>query len=84
MDSIISSIDEMWVGTHGGMRELVVDGERAIAKSWEARDYFTRRGIKVHVRAPEMHARFIERRGALVRDKLLKLDTQLEKEGYKL
>ena len=32
------------------------------------------------VRAPGQHARFIERRGALLRDSLHKIDTQLEHE----
>ena len=37
--------------------------------------------IKVHVRAPNQHARFIERRGALTRDSLHRVDTQLRAEG---
>ena len=81
METLISAIDEMWVSHHGPMKELIVDGETALAKGWESREYFARKGIKEIVRASGQHARFIERRGALLREVLLKIDTQLTAEG---
>ena len=81
MESLIQAIDEMWVSIHGPMKEFIIDGETAIAKGWESREYFKRKGIKEIIRAPGMHARFIERRGALLRDTLHKIDTQLQEEG---
>ena len=81
MESLIQAIDEMWVSHHGPMKEFIIDGETAIAKGWETRDYFKRKGIKEVIRATGMHARFIERRGALLRDALHKMDTQLAEEG---
>ena len=32
METLISAIDEMWVSHHGPMKELIVDGETALAK----------------------------------------------------
>ena len=81
MESLIQAIDEMWVSIHGPMKEFIIDGETAIAKGWETREYFKRKGIKEVIRATGMHARFIERRGALLRDTLHRIDTQLAEEG---
>ena len=40
-----------------------------------------RKGIKLHQRGKEQHARFIERRGALLRDCIHRIYGQLEEEG---
>ena len=50
METLITAIDEMWVGLHGPMGELILDGETALAKGWETREYFTRKGIKPVIR----------------------------------
>ena len=63
------------------MKELVVDGERGIVTAAETLDYCKAKGIKVHQRAPQQHARIVERRGALLRDAIHRLDSQLEEEG---
>ena len=81
MDQLIGGIDDIWVKIHGPMKEFIMDGETAIARDYQAHNYFQRKGIKVLIRAPGMHARFIERRGALLRDALHKIDTQLAEEG---
>ena len=47
-------------------------------------DYLTRKGIKLHIRAPGQHARFIVRRSALLRDQLHKIDSQLEADGLQM
>ena len=60
MDDLTTGIDEIWVNIHGPMKEFVFDGETAMAKCWEAHNYFERKGIKLVLRAPGMHARFIE------------------------
>ena len=81
METLIPAIDEMWVAIHGPMKEFIIDGETALVKGWQSRAYFSRKGIKVIVRAPGVHAHYIERRGALTRDTLHKVDSQLAAEG---
>ena len=67
----------IWIGIHGPMQTLVVDGERGIAK----RNYFhtelKARGIKLKERAPRQHARYIERRGALVKHAMRVMEEQI-------
>ena len=70
MEELIKAIDECWAAHHGPMKELILDGETALPKGWESREYFVRKTIKVTIRAPGQHARFIERRGALLRESL--------------
>ena len=77
MEGHITAIDECRVSHHGPMKELILDGETALAKGLESREYFARKTIEVTFRAPGRHARFIERRGALLRESLHKIDTQL-------
>jgi hypothetical protein len=43
--------------------------------------YLDRRGIEIHPRAKDRRARFIERRGALVRDASRKIESQIKEEG---
>ena len=81
MEALIPAIDECWCCHHGSMKELILDGEGALAKDWDSRDYFSRKSIKVTIRAPGQHARFIERRGALLRESLHKIETQLQDEN---
>ena len=63
----MKAIDALWVATHGPMEELIVDGESGIVRSEKTREYLHRKGIKLHPRAKDQHARYIERRGALLR-----------------
>ena len=79
MSTLINAIDEMWCSHHGPMTELIIDGERALAIGWESGIYFHNKSIKVIIRAPGQHARIVERRQALLRDSLHKIDTNLEK-----
>eukprot|EP00972_Heterocapsa_arctica_P105171 15496808-Heterocapsa_arctica.AAC.1 len=62
------------------MCELVIDGERGFVESLSAGLFLARHGIKVIPRAPEQNARYIERRGELLRDVLHRIDSQLERE----
>ena len=50
------------------MRELIMDGERGVAASARAGSFLSRLGIKCIPRAPQQHARIIERRDRLLRD----------------
>ncbi len=58
-----------------------MDGESGIARSEKAQQYLKRKGIHFHVRAKDQHARYAERRGALLRDCINKTTSQLQEEG---
>ena len=77
---LINAIDS-WVRIYGAPKELIVDGERGIVIATATKEYLARKGIKLHERAPQQHARVIERRGALLRDSIHRLDAQLKFEG---
>merc|ERR1712026_524797 len=79
--TLMHAIENLWVTTHGPPKELIVDGEGGIALSDMTKSYLHRKGIKMHVRGKDQHARFIERRGALLRDQLHKIKSQLASEG---
>ena len=52
------------------MKELIVDGETGIVQSSLTNTYLRMKDIKLCVRAKDQHARYIERRGALLRDQV--------------
>ena len=63
------------------MKELIMDGESGVAASALAGSFLSRLGIKYIPRAPQQHARIVERRGALLRDVIHRIDAQLKIEG---
>lgn len=71
----------MWIQVSGPFRIWVVDGERGLFTA-EADDFFRTHGIIVRHRAPAQHARFVERRGALLRHAIYCLEEQLQGEGH--
>ncbi|MCP4944206.1 MAG: hypothetical protein GY924_19800 [Planctomycetaceae bacterium] len=79
--TLTEAISSSWLSIHGPMTELICDGEKAIASCAESADFFARRGIKLQIRAPGQHARLVERRQALLRDVLHRIDTQLFNDG---
>ena len=79
--TLMTAIEELWVTTHGSPKELITDGESGITRSESTNRYLARKGIRLHVRGKEQHARFIERRGALLRDAILRIEGQLKEEG---
>ena len=64
-ETFVDALNDLWVRTHGPMKRLHVDGESVIT-SIEGNVYLTSRGIDFKPRAPGQHARFIERRGAIL------------------
>ena len=75
------ALQRTWLSSHGPMKEFIVDGESAIARAMHMAAFFDRNSISFKLRAPHQHARFIERRGALLKETLRRIDTQLESEG---
>ena len=80
-ETLMKAIEELWVSTHGPMRELITDGEGGIVMSDRTTQYLARKGIKLCPRGKDQHARYIERRGALIRDAIHRVEGQLEEEG---
>ena len=60
-----------------------MDGELSLAEP-ESLAYFNVRGIQRKVRAPSQHARYIERRGGLLRDQLHLIESQLKESGVSM
>ena len=81
-DTLMKAIQELWVGTHGPMRELITDNEGGIVLSERTKSYLTRQGIKLIPRGKDQHARYVERRGALLRDVVHRVESQLEEEEW--
>ena len=77
-DPIIKALHSHWILVHGLMRELIMDGEGGVAASFRAGSFLSRLGIKFIPRAPQQHARIVERRGASFRDVSHRIDAQLE------
>jgi hypothetical protein len=61
------------------MQELIVDGEKGVVHSELFKNELKARGIALKPRAPNQHARYIERRGALLRQALHVIEGQLKK-----
>ena len=80
-DTLLKAIDTLWVTIHGPPKELITDGETGIVVSQRTTEHLARRGIKLHPRGKDQHARFVERRGALLRDTIHRVEGQLREEG---
>ena len=63
--------------THDG----TYDGESGVTESQFFLGELKARGIKLTIRAPQQHARYIERRGALLRHSMHVIKAQLKREG---
>ena len=69
------------MGIHGPPKELITDGESGIVVAQKTTEYLARRGIKLHVRGKDQHARHVERRGALLRETIHRVESQMREEG---
>ena len=79
--TLTNAIQLSWVGIHGPMKELILDGESGIVISELTNTSLRRHGIQLRPRAKDQHAGFVERRGALLRDTVHRIESQLEEEG---
>ena len=77
----MKAIQELWLSVHGPMRELITDCEGGIVLSDRTKAFLTRQGVKLCPRGKDQHARYVERRGALLRDAIHRVEGQLEEEG---
>ena len=87
--SIRRAIENCWIKIYGAPKYLVVDGEGAIAHAGgeptaEAAEFLKHHGITPRIRAPDQHARMIERRGAILRHSMHTTEEQLVREGIRV
>ena len=80
-DTLMTALDELKVSTHGAPRELIGEVETGLDKSHLTTQHLPRNGIKLHEKAKDQQSRFIERRGALLRDTIHRIESQLKEEG---
>ena len=62
------------------METLYVDGESGLNAN-ASQIYMKREGIDLTIRAPNQHAQYIERRGAVLRHTMHTTEEQLKREG---
>ena len=67
-DTLCDAIERIWIGIFGPPEELICDGEGGISISESTRTRLNRHRVKLHTRAKDQHAKYAERRGALLRD----------------
>jgi hypothetical protein len=79
-ETLINAVDKMWVGLHGPPAEIICDGERSIAESDATSEYCKRKGIKLHIKPPGQHAPYIERRGDVLRNTIVRLQEQCRRQ----
>jgi hypothetical protein len=80
--SLMKGIDTAWISIHGPPKELIGDGESGIVGTAAGvPEYLHRKGVKLHPRAKDQHATYAERRGALLRDAIHRIEGQLKEEG---
>ena len=82
--TLCAAIMTTWIQIFGPFRFLVIDGERGLTIAEEAKDFFKTHGIQVRERAPGQHARYVERRGAILRHALHCAEEQFEREGLRV
>ena len=63
---LLDALYTSWIAVHGPMEHWYIDGESGLHTD-AVLATLSREGIEVKTRAPGQHARFIERRGAMLR-----------------
>ena len=79
-EELFAAVHKIWISIHGPTQQLITDGELGLTNpTAEAR--LKRLGVSLKVRAPGQHARFVERRGAILRTTMHCMESQLIREG---
>ena len=79
--TLLSAVDRCWIQLFGAMETFIVDGEGGMGHSKYFEEELKRRGVTLDIRAPRQHARFIERRGAILRHSMHTTEEQMQREG---
>ena len=80
VDTLLTAIVLRWIQPFGAPLTFVCDGESALRTDAAAR-VFTQYGTSLTIRAKGQHANIVEKRNDLLRQQLLRVDTQLRDEG---
>eukprot|EP00439_Symbiodinium_sp_Y106_P049299 s2398_g6.t1 len=78
-ETLYEAFEQCWVSIYGPPEQLILDGESGLWRP-EVVSRLKRQGIESKIRAPQQHARYIERRGAILRATLHTAEDQLDKE----
>ena len=82
-EALIEALDT-WFRLHGPPKELIMDQETGIQASAETLQFLHRNGVHYEPRAKGQQVPYIDRRGALVREVMHKIISQLKREGIKM
>ena len=77
---LLNALDTAWIAVFGPMGVLVWDGETGLDDD-ESTTFFQLRGITKRTAAPNQHTRIADRKIAVLRDTVHKLNTQLVGDG---
>ena len=77
---LLENIHTAWITHHGPMKILVVDPESGLNTD-HVKATLKRQGVELHVRGKDQHARYAERRGAILRHALHVIESQAAREG---
>ena len=80
---LLENISTAWISIFGPMQTLVTDPESGLNTA-TAEAHLKRLGVILKVRGKEQHARYVERRGAILRQALHVMDSQAVREGIDL
>ena len=79
-DQLLTNFQTAWVSIFGPPQQLVTDSEAGLTSPGaEAR--LKRMGVNLKVRGKDQHARYIERRGAILRHAMHVMESQAIREG---
>ena len=82
-DELLNALFTVWTSVHGPPEFFYIDGESGLNTD-EARAHIKRQGSTFRLRAPQQHARFIERRGAVLRVSMHTAEGQCVQEGLQI
>ena len=79
-ETLLEYVYKVWIKVWGPPTNLHVDGESGLNTD-AVKANLKRQGTQVHTRAPQQHARFIERRGAILRASMHITEEQCKRES---
>ena len=83
-ETIMNALDQLWCKRYGPPKVLHMDQEAAVQIGRAFTDYFHRKGIDYRPRAKGQQVPYIDRRGALVREVINKIISQLKVEKIRM
>ena len=81
--TLLDAIHSTWISIHGPPEFLYTDGESGLTTD-SAKAHMVNQGIQLKIRAPQQHAVFIERRGAILRVCMHVIEEQAKREEWHL